>query len=95
MHTTITLLLQAEMDALKKTSDDLNSGKQKLENMLQRLEREQNEVERNITLLQEKDEEIKEVLAKMENREEVDIDDAVVPAAPLYRQSVELKSFPW
>ena len=46
----------------------------------------QNEVERNITILTEKNEEIKNVLTRMENREEVDIDEAVVPTAPLYRQ---------
>ena len=46
----------------------------------------QNEVERNITILTEKNEEIKNVLSRMENREEVDIDEAVVPTAPLYRQ---------
>ena len=46
----------------------------------------QNEVERNITLLQEKDDEIRDTLSKMEGREDVDIDDIVVPAAPLYRQ---------
>ena len=37
-------------------------------------------------MLKEKDVEIKEVLRKMENREEVNIDDAVVPTAPLYKQ---------
>lgn len=77
---------QAEMDALKKTQEDLGKGKQKLEDMLAKLEREQNEVERNVTILQEKDEELCSVLEKMENSEEVDIDDAVVPTAPLYRQ---------
>ena len=46
----------------------------------------QNDVERNITILNEKNAEIKEILARMENREELDIDDAVVPTAPLYRQ---------
>ena len=46
----------------------------------------QNEVERNITILQEKDEEISEVVGKMEGKEDVNIDDVVVPAAPLYRQ---------
>ena len=40
------------------------------------------DVERNIRLLQEKDEEMKDALGKMENREEVSIDDAVQPTAP-------------
>lgn len=46
----------------------------------------QNEVEKNIRLLREKDEEIKVILDKMENRDEVSIDEAVVPTAPLYKQ---------
>ncbi len=48
----------------------------------------QNQVEQNITLLQSKNDEIKDVLGRMENREEVAIDDAVVATAPLYKQSV-------
>ena len=77
---------QAEMDALKKTQEDLQKGKRTLEDMLQKLEREQNEVEQNISLLRVKTEEITDVLQKMDNKEEVNIDDAVVPTTPLYRQ---------
>ena len=46
----------------------------------------QNEVERNTMLLKEKDDELTAVLEKMDNTEEVQIDDAVTPTAPLYRQ---------
>ncbi len=46
----------------------------------------QTDVERNIALLTEKNEEIQNVLTRMENREQLDIDEAVVPTAPLYRQ---------
>ena len=46
-------------------------------------------MERNITILQEKDEEISGVVNKMEGKEDVNIDDVVVPAAPLYRQWVD------
>jgi len=77
---------QAEMETLKKTQEDLQRGQQKLDDMLQRLEREQNDVERNIRLLQDKDAELKDALGKMENREELSIDDAVQPTAPLYKQ---------
>ncbi|CAH1798904.1 unnamed protein product [Owenia fusiformis] len=77
---------QAEMDALKKTQEDLNAGKAKLEEMVGNLEKEQIEVEKNISLLREKDEEIMDVLARMENREAIDIDEAVVAPAPLYKQ---------
>jgi len=43
-------------------------------------------VEKNIHLIQEKEDEMKVVLSKMENREQVDIDDTVQPTAPLYKQ---------
>ena len=49
----------------------------------------QNDVENNIRLLREKDEELRDALNKMENRScEVNIDDAVLPTAPLYKQWV-------
>lgn len=96
------------MDVLKETQNDLQNGKQKLDAMLQKLEKEQvgawvfhalerhylrslsmqNEVEQNITVLQEKTEEVKASLEKLEGKEDLPIDDIVVPAAPLYRQSV-------
>ena len=46
----------------------------------------QNDVERNTSLLQEKNEEMTSVLARMENNDELDIDEAVTPTAPLYKQ---------
>ena len=77
---------QAEMDALKKTQDDLQKGKRTLDDMLAKLEREQAEVETNITLLKQKTGEMTDVLQKIENKDDVKIDDAVVPTTPLYRQ---------
>ena len=44
------------------------------------------EVEKNIQLMRQKDEEIKQALAKTEGKEELDIDDAVTPTTPLYKQ---------
>ncbi|KAI0210696.1 hypothetical protein LSAT2_004542 [Lamellibrachia satsuma] len=77
---------QAELETLRRTQDDLNKGKTTLEQMLQRLEKEQSDVERSIMLLQEKDEEIQQVIQKMENRGDVNVDEAVIPSAPLYKQ---------
>jgi ESCRT-I complex subunit TSG101 len=48
----------------------------------------QSDVERNTTLLQEKNEEMASVLSRMENNDDLDIDDAVTPTAPLYKQYV-------
>ncbi|XP_013413928.1 tumor susceptibility gene 101 protein isoform X2 [Lingula anatina] len=77
---------QAEMDALKKTQDDLNNGKTKLDDMISRLRAEQNEVGRSLEILTEKDNEIREALRKMESQNDLNIDDAVVTTAPLYKQ---------
>lgn len=82
---------QAELDALKRTEEDLKKGHQKLEEMVSRLDQEVAEVDKNIELLKKKDEELTEALEKMENQSENnDIDDVIVPTAPLYRQILNL-----
>ncbi|XP_006819298.1 tumor susceptibility gene 101 protein-like [Saccoglossus kowalevskii] len=81
---------QAEMDVLNSTQEKLKRGQRTLEEMIQNLEKEQIDVEKNIKLLTEKDDEIKKVLAKMENEEEINIDEAVVPTATLYKQLLNL-----
>ncbi|XP_070532900.1 tumor susceptibility gene 101 protein-like [Ptychodera flava] len=81
---------QAEMDVLNSTQEKLKKGQRTLEEMIQNLDQEQNDVEKNIRLLKEKDEEIQKVLSKMEDQEDVNIDDAVVPTAPLYKQLLNL-----
>lgn len=51
----------------------------------------QAEVDRNIDVLKKKDEELSEALEKMENQSENnDIDDVIVPTAPLYKQILNL-----
>lgn len=77
---------QAEMNVLHKTQADLVKGKEKLEVMVKELENEKVEIENNIKLLQDKDQEVKEVLQKLDNQDKLDIDDAVVTTTPLYRQ---------
>lgn len=77
---------QAEMNVLYKTQADLNTGKEKLEQIYKDLEQEKEEIESNITLLKEKDREIKEALQKVENQDKLDIDEAVITTTPLYRQ---------
>ncbi|XP_077568230.1 tumor susceptibility gene 101 protein-like [Stigmatopora nigra] len=82
---------QAELDALKRTEEDLKKGHQKLEDMISRLDQEVADVDRNIELLNRKDEELSEALEKMENQSENnDIDDIIVPTAPLYKQILNL-----
>ncbi|KAJ8315558.1 hypothetical protein KUTeg_007708 [Tegillarca granosa] len=48
------------------------------------------EIEANISLLKEKDGEIKTALSKINNQDNIDIDEAVVTTTPLYRQLLNL-----
>ncbi|GAB6024096.1 hypothetical protein CHUAL_008809 [Chamberlinius hualienensis] len=77
---------QAEIDVLKRTQDDLTKGKVKLETMISRLEQEQMDLEKNILVLNEKNEAMNELTNKMQKQEQIDVDEAVVTTAPLYKQ---------
>eukprot|EP00070_Physeter_catodon_P050552 XP_028357446.1 tumor susceptibility gene 101 protein isoform X4 [Physeter catodon] len=82
---------QAELNALKRTEEDLKKGHQKLEEMVTRLDQEVAEVDKNIELLRKKDEELSSALEKMENQSENnDIDEVIIPTAPLYKQILNL-----
>ncbi|XP_056604647.1 tumor susceptibility gene 101 protein [Triplophysa dalaica] len=82
---------QAELDALKRTEEDLKKGHQKLEEMVTKLDLEMADVDKNIDLLKCKDEEMTAALEKMENQsEDNDIDDVISPTAPLYKQILNL-----
>ncbi|KAK3528399.1 hypothetical protein QTP86_034216 [Hemibagrus guttatus] len=82
---------QAELDALKRTEEDLKKGHQKLEEMVSKVDQEITDVDRNIELLKKKDEELTAALEKMEQQSENnDIDELIVPTAPLYRQILNL-----
>ena len=48
----------------------------------------QNDLEHNTKLLEEKNKEMTAALSQMENNEKLDIDEAVTPTAPLYKQYV-------
>ena len=82
---------QAELNALKRTEEDLKKGHQKPEQMVNRLDEEVAEVDKNIELLRKKDEELSSALEKMENQSENnDIDEVIIPTAPLYKQILNL-----
>ncbi|XP_041271028.1 tumor susceptibility gene 101 protein isoform X4 [Onychostruthus taczanowskii] len=82
---------QAELNALKRTEEDLKKGHQKLEEMVTRLDQEVAEVDKNIELLKKKDEELSSALEKMESQSENnDIDEVIIPTAPLYKQILNL-----
>lgn len=82
---------QIELDELNRTQDELKRGSEKLQDILQKLEREQGDVDNDIKLLTQKNEEISEVVNKLEsNSENLEIDEAVVTTAPLYNQILNL-----
>ena len=59
--------------------------------MVNYLDQEVSEVDRNIELLRKKDEELSSALEKMENQSENnDIDEVIIPTAPLYKQLLNL-----
>ncbi|CAH0547522.1 unnamed protein product [Brassicogethes aeneus] len=77
---------QAEMETLKKTQEELRQGKVKLEGILGRMEKEQSDLDKNITLLKDKEQELDKAIEKISNQESIDVDDAVTTTAPLYKQ---------
>uniref|UniRef100_T1JPK6 UEV domain-containing protein n=1 Tax=Strigamia maritima TaxID=126957 RepID=T1JPK6_STRMM len=81
---------QAEMDVLKRTGDELGQGKTKLESIINKLEAEQMELDKNVFMLQEKNEAMANVISKLENQESIDVDEAVVTTTPLYKQLLNL-----
>ncbi|KAK2565321.1 Tumor susceptibility gene 101 protein [Acropora cervicornis] len=79
-----------ELDQLNRTQMQLKEGSEKLKDILQKLEKEQADVDNDIKLLTQKNEEITVVVSQLEsNSSNLDIDDAVVTTAPLYNQMSE------
>lgn len=77
---------QAELQTLKRTQDELKQGKTKLDVMLNRLEKEQKDLDKNVTVLKDKEQELNTAIEKIGNQESIDVDDAVTTTAPLYKQ---------
>ncbi|CAH1179304.1 unnamed protein product [Phaedon cochleariae] len=77
---------QAECETLKRTQDELKQGKTKLDGILSRMEKEKNDLDKNITLLQDKEQELDKAIERISNQESIDVDDAVITTAPLYKQ---------
>ncbi|KAL3275189.1 hypothetical protein HHI36_019958 [Cryptolaemus montrouzieri] len=77
---------QAELDTLRKTQEELKQGKAKLDIILSKMEKEQNDLDKNITLLKDKEDELDKAIERISNDEPIDVDDAVTTTAPLYKQ---------
>lgn len=77
---------QAELETLKRTQEELRQGRAKLDVMLTKLEKEKKDLEKNITLLKDKEQELNTAIEKIGVQESIDVDDAVTTTAPLYKQ---------
>ncbi|KDR21984.1 Tumor susceptibility gene 101 protein, partial [Zootermopsis nevadensis] len=77
---------QAELETLSRTQQELTQGKNKLEDILARLEKEQVELDKNITILKDKEQELDKAIELMSEQQPIDVDEAVTTTAPLYKQ---------
>ncbi|XP_034481440.1 tumor susceptibility gene 101 protein [Drosophila innubila] len=77
---------QAEIETLNRTKQELVEGSAKIDAIVTRLGREQVDLQKNISILRDKEEELKKSLETLENAEAIDPDEAVTTTAPLYRQ---------
>ncbi|KAL1502636.1 hypothetical protein ABEB36_007750 [Hypothenemus hampei] len=77
---------QAELQTLKKTQEELKQGKAKLDATLNRLTKEQKDLDKNITIMKDKEQELHTAIEKIGQQESIDVDDAVTTTAPLYKQ---------
>uniref|UniRef100_A0A6A7FPY6 Tumor susceptibility gene 101 protein-like isoform X3 n=2 Tax=Hirondellea gigas TaxID=1518452 RepID=A0A6A7FPY6_9CRUS len=80
---------QAEVAVLRQQKTDLERGRDKLNNMISRLNTEQNEVSKSVRVLRERESELRLLVEQTEStKHSLDIDEAVTTTAPLYKQLV-------
>lgn len=77
---------QAEIQTLKRTQQELNEGQSKIKDILARLERDEVELSKSIVVLKDKEQELDRALQELEKAEGIDVDEAVITTAPLYKQ---------
>ncbi|KAJ9597546.1 hypothetical protein L9F63_011604 [Diploptera punctata] len=65
---------------------ELTQGKNKLDDILSRLDKEQVELDKNITILKDKNQELEKAIERMSEQQPLDVDEAVTTTAPLYKQ---------
>ncbi|KAL5291736.1 TSG101 family protein [Megaselia abdita] len=77
---------QAEIDTLNRTKQELEEGSSKIDNIVAKLQREERDLIKNIAILKSKEDELDKSLETFEKMDGVELDEAVVTTAPLYRQ---------
>ncbi|KAK7868549.1 hypothetical protein R5R35_009449 [Gryllus longicercus] len=78
--------MQAELETLGRTQQELNQGKNKLDEIIGRLEKEESQLDKNIKILEDKNQELEKAIARLADQEPIDVDEAVTTTAPLYKQ---------
>lgn len=78
--------LQAELETLRRTQQELKSGSSHLTDLFDKLKREKHELEKNVSILQDKESELEKEIAKLSDNQSIDVDEAVTTIAPLYKQ---------
>lgn len=78
--------LQAELETLRRTQQELTSGSSYLSELFEKLNREKAELEKNTIILQDKEAELEKEIAKLSDNQSIDVDEAVTTIAPLYKQ---------
>ncbi len=74
------------MQTLKRTKQELTEGQTKIQQIITKLEREEHELQKNISVLKDKEQELEKSLESLEKVDGIDVDEAVITTAPLYRQ---------
>ncbi|XP_033212082.1 tumor susceptibility gene 101 protein isoform X2 [Belonocnema kinseyi] len=78
--------LQAELETLRRTQQELTNGSARLTDLFAKLTKEKTELEKNINILEDKESELEKEISKLSDNQAIDVDEAVTPIAPLYKQ---------
>ncbi|XP_072161102.1 tumor susceptibility gene 101 protein isoform X2 [Bemisia tabaci] len=77
---------QAELEILQQSQTELKQGEAKLNQILAKLEKDKLELDRSMVMIKEKELELEKVISRLAEQDSLDVDEAVIPTAPLYKQ---------
>lgn len=81
---------QAEIDVLKRTSEELSKGKQRIEDLISKMEKDSVAVEEAKQRLKDKERQLADMIAKTEaDSKDLNIDESFGPTMPLYKQLLD------
>lgn len=77
---------EAEINTLRRTRDELMEGRSKITEIMARLDSEESDLKRHLSMLRTKDQELEKQLEALNKIDKIDVDEAVTTTAPLYKQ---------